>query len=288
MEIRNLSMSRANGRTCVTLFADPSNVANNARPIVSFSMKLLTFPPTQTTIAEHPGISNLLLQVHGFAWTVESFVTGRFLVEMKFLDMKIAKPGGGLVSVWPSFLHSKWFGFTRMLQKYICTDIITVNCADGSIKAHSLVLAAHSPVFQKLLTQFGMEKQHFKVEIPELTIEEGKAYINYMYGNRCEKQFTTHRLPLLAAANKYDVCDLKIACLDSLLNDTDTNNLIERLQMACFYQLPELKRSCLRLLVDFMKLYEIRDDFNEFIMTADRALVAEILQYVMYKLAGLD
>lgn len=109
-----------------------------------------------------------------------------------------------------------------------------------------------------------------------------------MYGNLQERDFIAHRVALLGAAEKYDVSDLKVACVDSLSQDIDTENLIERLQVADFYQLQELKRSCIRLLVDFMKVYEIHDDFNEFIKTADTDLVVEILQHVLgSKLAGV-
>ncbi|KAL2527914.1 BTB/POZ domain-containing protein [Forsythia ovata] len=73
------------------------------------------------------------------------------------------------------------------------------------------------------------------------------------------------RLPLLRAVDKYDISDLKETCHESLLEDIDTMNVLERLQNASLYQLPKLKTSCMRYLVKFGKIYDIRDDFNAFV-----------------------
>ncbi|XP_034579684.1 BTB/POZ domain-containing protein At1g55760 isoform X2 [Setaria viridis] len=174
-----------------------------------------------------------------------------------------------------------------MLQKNVPTDI-TITTSNGSIRAHSNVLSACSPVFQSMFSHNLKEKQLSAVHIPDMSIDECQCFINYMYGNLQERDFIAHRVDLLGAAEKYDVSDLKVACVDSLSQDIDTENLIERLQVADFYQLQELNRSCIRLPVDFMKVYEIHDDFNEFIKTADTDLVVEILQHVLgSKLAGV-
>ncbi|KAL6656211.1 hypothetical protein ACP70R_007037 [Stipagrostis hirtigluma subsp. patula] len=218
---------------------------------------------------------------------MDKFITGRFFIEIKFLDMKIANQSGGdPVSIWTSYAmklsrqQATWSGFAHMLREGILTDI-AINTADGSIRAHSAVLAARSSVFRSMFSHNLKEKQLSAVDISDMSFDECQAFINYMYDNLHEKEFIDHRLALLGAADKYDVSDLKVACLDSLLQDIDTENLIERLQVAQLYQLPELKRSCIRLLVDFRKLYEIHDDFDEFIKTADRDLVVEILQDVL-------
>ncbi|CAL5081992.1 unnamed protein product [Urochloa decumbens] len=220
--------------------------------------------------------------MNGFAWMLDSFVTARFLIE-----------NHGQTSIWPSFTtrsdlqQETSSGFTCMLKKDIPTDI-TIGTSNGSIRAHSNVLSARSPVFRSMFSHNLKEKQLSAVHIPDMSIDECQCFINYMYDNLEEKDFIAHRVALLGAAEKYDVSDLEVACHDSLSQDLDTENLIERLQVAHFYQLPELKRSCIRLLVDFMKVYEIHDDFNEFIKTADTGLVVEILQHVLgSKLTGV-
>lgn len=80
--------------------------------------------------------------------------------------------------------------------------------------------------------------------------------------------------------------DLKEACHDSLLEDIDTKNVLERLQSASLYQLPKLKTSCLRYLVKFGKIFDIRDDFNSFLQCADRDLIAEVFHEVLNSWKG--
>ncbi|CAL5063817.1 unnamed protein product [Urochloa decumbens] len=261
----HLRISKHKEKTCVELLVQPHS-EKNVHPIVTFKMRVRPLPPNPAIRADHIEIFDLPLRMNGFAWMLDSFVTVRFLIEVKFLDLKITDQiNHGQTSIWPSFTTS-----------------------NGSIRAHSNVLSARSPVFRSMFSHNLKEKQLSAVHIPDMTIDECQCFINYMYDNLEEKYFIAHRVALLGAAEKYDVSDLKVACHDSLSQDLDTENLIERLQVAHFYQLPELKRSCIRLLVDLMKVYEIHDDFNEFIKTADTGLVVEILQHVLgSKLTGV-
>ncbi|CAA3031190.1 BTB POZ domain-containing At1g55760 [Olea europaea subsp. europaea] len=167
-----------------------------------------------------------------------------------------------------------------MLSESIHTDIV-INASDGSIPAHRAVLASRSPVFRSMFSHDLKEKEMSAVNISDMSVEACQAFLSYLYGNIENEQFLTHRLPLLRAADKYDISDLKEACHESLLEDIDTRNVLERLQNASLYQLPKLKTSCMRYLVKFGKIYDIRDDFNAFIQFADRELIAEIFNDVL-------
>ncbi|KAL6655374.1 hypothetical protein ACP70R_006200 [Stipagrostis hirtigluma subsp. patula] len=281
----------------------------------------LSFPPNQKVIAyRHEVDLPLKTDKDGFALTLDRFVTVRFLIEVNFLDLKMADGSDrGSVSVWPSFAtkldhQGKRSKFARMQQEGIRTDII-INTADGSIRAHSSVLAARSPVFQSMSSHNLKEKRHSSVDISDMLIDECQAFMNYLSGDLQGTEFAAHRVALLGAAEKYDLPDLKIgcvlgilgthgsplrrsmgtqntqtptpSCVDSLFHDIDTENLIESLQVAHLYQLPDLKTRCIRLLVDFQKIYEIHDDFIEFVRTGDRDLVAEVMQAVLARLGGL-
>lgn len=114
-----------------------------------------------------------------------------------------------------------------------------------------------------------------------MSIESCQAFLNYIYGNFQASEFMMHRLDLLCAADKYDIADLKEACHESLVEDIDAKNVMERLQAAHLYRLDKLKASCMRYLVNFGKVYEIRDELNLFIQNADRELIAEIFQEIL-------
>lgn len=164
------------------------------------------------------------------------------------------------------------------------TDI-TISTSDGSMRAHSSVLAARSPVFQGMFAHDLKERQLSTIDISDMSLDECRAFINYMYGNLQENEFMPHRIALFGAAEKYDISELQAACLESLMQDLDAENLIERLQMAHLYQLPELKRTCIRLLLDFGKIYEVQEEFVELI-EADRDLGSELVREILGRSTG--
>ncbi|OEL37357.1 BTB/POZ domain-containing protein [Dichanthelium oligosanthes] len=168
-------------------------------------------------------------------------------------------------------------GLGRMLKEGILCDI-TINAVGGRTRAHRAVLAVRSPVFMSMFSHDLKEKEQSTVDISGMSLDACCAFISYFYGNLSEEEFRAHRSELLTAADKYDVADLKNACEKSMLDDVDTENVLARLQMAHLHGLPELKRTCARLLVEFRKMYEIPEDFGEFLAAGDRELVAEVLQ----------
>lgn len=168
----------------------------------------------------------------------------------------------------------------RMLTEGIHTDII-INTSDGSVEAHRAVLAARSPVFRSMFSHDLKEKELSTINICDMSIEACHALLNYIYGNIQHEEFMTHRLSLLRAADKYDISDLKEACHESLLEDIDAKNVLDRLQNASLYQLPKLKTSCMQYLVKFGKIFDIRDDFSAFLLCAERELIAEIFHEVL-------
>lgn len=168
----------------------------------------------------------------------------------------------------------------RMLSEGIHTDIV-INASDGSISAHRAVLASRSSVFRSMFTHDLKEKEMSAIDIPDMSIEACRAFLSYIYGSIGNEEFLIHRLSLLRASDKYDVPDLKEACNESLMEDIDTRNVLERLQNASLYQLPQLKSSCMRYLVKFGKIFDIQDEFGVFVQCADRELVAEVLNEIL-------
>lgn len=168
----------------------------------------------------------------------------------------------------------------RMLTESIYTDIM-INASGGSIGAHRAVLAARSPVFRSMFLHDLKEKELSAINIPDMPLDACQAFLSYIYGNIQNEKFLIHRLALLQAADKYDIADLKDACHLSLVDDIDTKNVLERLQNAYLYELPELKASCMRYLVKFGKIFEIRDEFNIFMQCADRDLISEVFHEVL-------
>jgi speckle-type POZ protein len=169
---------------------------------------------------------------------------------------------------------------SRMLTESIHTDV-TINTTDGILKAHKAVLAACSPVFESMFVHDLKEKESSTVNINDMCLESCSALLGFIYGTIKQEQFWKHRLSLLAAANKYGIGDIKDCCEESLLEDINSSNVLERLHVAWLYQLGRLKKGCLSYLFVFGKIYDVRDEIHSFFQHADRELMLEMFQEVL-------
>ncbi|KAJ7015406.1 hypothetical protein NC653_004648 [Populus alba x Populus x berolinensis] len=237
----------------VKLYPEISNLTRENPPIASFIIRVVSSAGDRKALT-HPEVTDKQLKNNDdFVWAIDvPLTTGKFIIDVEFLDLKAASPGGGEpCSIWDEETTEKRANATalvslgRMLTESIHTDIKII-VSDGSIGAHRAVLAARSPVFHSMFAHDLKEKELSTINISDMSIEACQAFLNYIYGNIQREEFLVHRLALLSAADKYDIADLKEACHDSLLEDIDTKNVLERLQSASLYQLPKLKTSCLR------------------------------------------
>lgn len=169
---------------------------------------------------------------------------------------------------------------SRMLQEGIHADV-TIKTLDGALKAHKSVLASSSPVFESMFLHDLKEKESSTIKIEDMSMDSCSALLAYVYGTIKQEDFWKHRLSLLAAANKYDIADLKNCCEESLLEDISSSNILERLHESWLYQLNKLKKACLSYLFDFGKIYDVRDEMSNFFHHADRELLLELFQEVL-------
>lgn len=276
----------------IKLYPEISSLTKNNPPIASFIIRVVSSLGNRTTLA-HPEITDKEIKNNeDFVWALEVPLTGKFIIDVEFIDLKIGSPNGEEpCSIWSEGATQKesnaaaLTALGRMLSESIHTDIV-INASDGSIGAHRAILAARSPVFRSMFSHDLKEKELSIVNITDMSSEVCYVFLSYMYGNIQNEVFLSHRLALLQAADKYDVSDLKEACHDSLLEDIDAKNVLDRLQNAFLYQLPKLKSSCMQYLVKFGKIYDLRDDLNTFLQSADRDLIFDIFHEVLVAWKG--
>ncbi|KAK4708409.1 hypothetical protein R3W88_029334 [Solanum pinnatisectum] len=273
----------------IRLFPEPSRLSKEQLPppLARFMLRVTT---TGTNRRPHisPVYERLLRTSDDFVWPIDSCLQGRFIIDVEFLDLKIYTPNGGEgKSVWPNDMilqslatQSTLRCLSRMLDESIHADV-TINTADGSVQAHRAILSATSPVFHSMFLHDLREKESSIIDIEDMSTESCAALLSYLYGTIKQEDFWKHRLALLGAANKYDIVDLKNACEESLLEDINSGNVLERLQEAWLYQLNKLKKGCLMYLFDFGKIYDVREEINNFFRQADRDLMLEMFQEVL-------
>ncbi|XP_037438070.1 BTB/POZ domain-containing protein At1g55760-like [Triticum dicoccoides] len=247
--------------------------------LASVTLKLVLFPENQPVVVHNR--QEVDLPLNGpHTWTVtDGCKSTRCLVEIEFRNItEYGKTESFLrcTQMRTASVEQAQSGVARMLREGILTDI-TVNAAGGSMRAHRAVLAARSPVFLSMFSHNLREKELSTVDISDMSIGACKALVRYLYGDaRSEWELLEHRSELVAAGDKYGISNLKKACEESLREDVGVENVLDRLQMAHTYSLPALKRTCVRLLVDFGKMYEIPEDFEAFMAAADQDLADEI------------
>ncbi|KAL4298532.1 hypothetical protein AHAS_Ahas17G0010300 [Arachis hypogaea] len=270
--------------SCVTLSA---KIRDKKVPITSFVIRIIDSAKDRKVLAKLEVKDKLLKKGGRFDWRVGS-LPARFIIDLEFLDLKASSPNGkDVCSIWPTKImnHQKpnsgvLESVGRMLTEKIHTDV-TINASDGSIGAHRAVLAARSPVFHGMFKHNLKEKDDSTINISDMSIESCQAFINYLYGVIEDEEFFKHRLELLHAADKYDICDLRDVCSESLAEDMDSSNVLERLQDSYLYQLPKLKHHCMQYLVKFGRIFDIKDDFDAFLQTVDKDLVIQLLGEVL-------
>ncbi|XP_060973685.1 BTB/POZ domain-containing protein At1g21780-like [Cannabis sativa] len=126
-----------------------------------------------------------------------------------------------------------------------------------------------------------MEKESSTIHIEDMSVDSCMALLSYLYGTIKQMDFWEHRVALLGAASKYNIADLQDACEESLMEDINSGNVLKRLEEAWLYQLKKLKKGCFMYLFEFGKIYDIRDEVNEFMRCADKELVIEMSQELL-------
>ncbi|KAL5704388.1 hypothetical protein ACHQM5_022826 [Ranunculus cassubicifolius] len=272
----------------IRLFPEPSKVSKEQPPIARFILRVSNLGANRRPYIS-PIHERLLRTSEDFNWPVDCTFHGRFIIDVEFLDLKICPLNGveAASSIWPSEGYVQTLSsqttlrcLARMLDESIHADV-TINTSEGTLRAHKAILAATSPVFQSMFLHDLKEKESSIIDIDDMSLESCSSLLSYIYGTIKQEDFWKHRLALLGAANKYDIRDLKDSCEESLLEDINSGNVLERLHEAWLYQLEKLKKGCLMYLFDFGKIYDVRDEINGFFRHADRELMVEMFQEVL-------
>ncbi|KAL2467735.1 BTB/POZ domain-containing protein [Forsythia ovata] len=271
----------------IRLFPEPSRVSKEQPPVARFVLRVSTSGSNRRPYIS-PIHERLLRTSDDFVWPVETTFQGRFVIDVEFLDLKICPINGGEGNsitlndgrMQHPATQNTLRCLSRMLDESIHADV-TINTADGTLQAHKAILSASSPVFHSMFLHNLKEKESSTVDMEDMSQESGMALISYLYGKINQEDFWNHRLALLGAANKYDIVELKDACEESLLEDINSGNVLERLQEAWLYELDKLKKGCLTYLFDFGKIYDVRDEMSTFFRHTDRELVVEMFQEVL-------
>ena len=107
------------------------------------------------------------------------------------------------------------------------TDV-TLKLSDGSIDAHRMILAAVSPVFERMFYGDVKEGKSVTVDLPKDSSETFKLLIDFVYCGRCELKIPDDIFPLLEVFDRYQINKVPFyhTCSEFILSDLDSSNYL--------------------------------------------------------------
>lgn len=122
--------------------------------------------------------------------------------------------------------------FEKMFNEALFTDF-ELKTKDGmKLKAHKAVLVARSPVFEKMLQHDMKEANEGITDVPDFESLVMKEVLRYMYCNEIRGlEKIAHEL--IFAAEKYQLEELKEACIDEIIHSLSAENVLKSLHSSC-------------------------------------------------------
>ena len=127
----------------------------------------------------------------------------------------------------------------KMLTNQILTDVI-LNVKDKEFKAHKVVLAAASPVFEAMFKEGTKEHRDNYVNIEDIDGDVFDVFIRFIYSGQVD-HLDEMISDLLAAADKYDVQPLREICMRHMAKNISVENAVDVLALAGRYDVEPIK-----------------------------------------------
>ena len=125
---------------------------------------------------------------------------------------------------------------------------IEIKCNETVFPCHQNILAARSPVFEMMLQNEMKEKKTKKIVIKDSNPRTVTEMLNFMYtGDISLDDMEEMARDLLAAAEKYELSDLKKMCEEKLCSSLSVENSIECLVLGDLHHASKLKKMALEL-----------------------------------------
>jgi speckle-type POZ protein len=127
----------------------------------------------------------------------------------------------------------------KMLTNQTLTDV-TLKAKDREFKAHKVVLAATSPVFEAMFKESYKEHKDSYVNIEDIDINVFEVFLRYLYTGEVDK-LNEMVSDLLVTADKYDVQPLKEICAQHLAKNVSVKNAVDILALAHRHSIESIK-----------------------------------------------
>ncbi|ODN05562.1 Speckle-type POZ protein [Orchesella cincta] len=184
-------------------------------------------------------------------------------------EMEQEVTNGGMGNCVPSveekneeFMKNFAKDFGKMFNESNGTDVI-ISTSKTTFKAHTFILKARSPVFDRMFTVDMKEKENNVVHISDFDEDVVKGMLEYLYTGQTD--FISTLAPeLLQIADKYDLAGLKQDCEYAMVNRLNIGDAAMVLVLAHAHNAPFLKKKTLAFINlnkdEFLKTVAFQDE----------------------------
>nr|XP_029723524.1 speckle-type POZ protein-like isoform X2 [Aedes albopictus] len=151
----------------------------------------------------------------------------------------------------------------RMLTDEKYTDV-TVVVGERQIRAHKVMLAGHSPVFEAMLEADMQESSQNVIKIDDFDYEVVLEMMTYIYSNS-SPNIENLAGSLLRAADKYNLGKLKTLCVQTLCDKVSVDTAVEYQALAVLYNAAQLQRIAAAFIADNILNVQKTDDWQRMV-----------------------
>ena len=137
--------------------------------------------------------------------------------------------------------------YEELFRSSIASDVTFV-INNEEIKAHEAILSIRLPYFEKMLTSGMVEAQTKRIVVEDADPDVFKSMLKYIYCGKLPDELDASADKMLPLADKFDLPDLREACLHWLEKGLSKENVCDTLIIADLYRCPDLKKKCLEFL----------------------------------------
>jgi len=155
---------------------------------------------------------------------------------------------------------------------------VTLACGDQVFYCHKFMLSSRSPVFKAMFQSNMTENESGAVSIIDIHQDVLLEMLQYVYTG-CSLTLEKYAGDLLAAAEKYQLDQLKGSCEEMLISKLDVENCIEMLLLAEMNQATNLKTTAVEFFTKNIRKFDAID--WKFALKNQPTLVMEIMECLL-------
>ena len=148
-------------------------------------------------------------------------------------------------------------------------------------KCHKAILAGRSPVFEAMFSHNMKEAQENKVTVEDIDGDTFEAMLFFMYSGKV-KNLQEKAAELLAAAEKYQLMDLKQRCEESLSINLKVDNVLDVLVTAYLHNASSLQSLAMKFIGENAKEVSAQKGWRENLKMYPE-MMADVIDVIIQK-----